>query len=257
MKMVDRETLERLYLRDQHSIQECAGILGISGAWARTLLKRYGIPSRGQGWGMHRKRTQLLSQPLGILEILAAELPPGVWCRSLDFLGFDKYAVTSIGDVWSSWQLKRRFPPGTVTIGPWRKLVLNDDVFGYHQVNLCDGVGSPQNTYVHELVLLAFVGPRPDSRMDCRHFPDPDPTNNRLENLSWGTRKENAHDRVIHGTAGQGEKASNVKLTEGIVREIRTRYASGDVRQRQLAAEFGITQSMVWRISRRKAWLHI
>ena len=191
-----------------------------------------------------------------LLEILAAGLPSGVRCRSLDFFGYHRYAVTTEGEIWRS--CKSKVPPlaTTVFIGQWRRLAKNRDVFGYHQVNLCDGVGI-RNSYIHELVLFAFVGPRPDSRMDCRHFPDPDPTNNRLENLSWGTRKENAHDRVVHGTVCNGIKNPNAKVNDEVVREIRSRYAKGGVKQRQLAAEFGITQSMVCHIVRRKAWFHI
>lgn len=53
---------------------------------------------------------------------------------------------------------------------------------------------------VHRLVLEAFVGPCP-AGMLCRHFPDRDPYNNRLDNLQWGTPQENAADMRVHGTA--------------------------------------------------------
>lgn len=51
---------------------------------------------------------------------------------------------------------------------------------------------------VHRLVLEAFIGPAPDG-MECLHL-DGDPTNNRLDNLRWGTRSENLRDAVRHGT---------------------------------------------------------
>lgn len=47
---------------------------------------------------------------------------------------------------------------------------------------------------IHRLVLEAFVGPRPDD-MDACHWDD-DPTNNRLINLRWDTRKENGSDKI-------------------------------------------------------------
>jgi hypothetical protein len=56
---------------------------------------------------------------------------------------------------------------------------------------------------VHRLVLVAFVGPCPPG-MQGRHFPDPDPANNRLENLSWATPLVNQRDRDIHGTHNRG-----------------------------------------------------
>lgn len=57
---------------------------------------------------------------------------------------------------------------------------------------------------VHALVLLAFVGPRPDGML-TRHL-DGDPTNNHLSNLVYGTPSENAMDAVRHGTNCQAVK---------------------------------------------------
>ena len=51
---------------------------------------------------------------------------------------------------------------------------------------------------VHHLVLESFVGPRPEG-MICRHL-DGDPSNNKVENLAWGTYKENTADMNTHGT---------------------------------------------------------
>lgn len=51
---------------------------------------------------------------------------------------------------------------------------------------------------VHRLVLMSFVGPPPEGH-EALHG-DGNPANNRLENLSWGTRSENIYDRVRHGT---------------------------------------------------------
>lgn len=52
---------------------------------------------------------------------------------------------------------------------------------------------------IHDLVLQAFIGPRPLGAV-TRHL-DNDPTNNRVENLRWGTQRENMLDRVEHGTS--------------------------------------------------------
>jgi hypothetical protein len=58
---------------------------------------------------------------------------------------------------------------------------------------------------VHRLVLMAFVGPPPQPDMHACHI-DGDPTNNRLENLYWGTAKENAADMRRHGRHRNGRK---------------------------------------------------
>ena len=55
-------------------------------------------------------------------------------------------------------------------------------------------LGKGNSRCVHALVLLAFVGP-PKKDQECRHL-NGIANDNRLENLAWGTRSENLHDKV-------------------------------------------------------------
>ena len=55
---------------------------------------------------------------------------------------------------------------------------------------------------VHRGVLLAFEGPCPPGHV-CRHLDD-NPANNRRTNLKWGTKKENAEDRVRNAPTKPG-----------------------------------------------------
>lgn len=66
----------------------------------------------------------------------------------------------------------------------------------YRQVHLADGARR-ETSYVHDLVLTTFAGPRPEG-MECRHL-DGDAHNNRIDNLKWGTHSENELDVVKHG----------------------------------------------------------
>lgn len=75
---------------------------------------------------------------------------------------------------------------------------------GYRCVNLRTGGGNGRVTPIHRLVLLAFVGPLPPG-MVSRHL-NGNPTDNRLENLKYGTQSENMHDRVRHGNHFQVNK---------------------------------------------------
>ncbi len=94
---------------------------------------------------------------------------------------------------------------------------------GYLQVHLSHPA---KNVRVHSLVLSAFVGPRPDG-MECRHL-NSIKSDNRLENLAWGTRRENVDDRIAIGHVPRGERHYHAKLTDKIVLKLRHEAAAGD-----------------------------
>lgn len=77
------------------------------------------------------------------------------------------------------------------------------DKDGYRQVEL-SREGAKKTRKVHHLVLIAFAGPRPDGLI-ARHL-NGDPSDNRIENLSWGTHSENAADTLAHGTHRQANQ---------------------------------------------------
>lgn len=74
---------------------------------------------------------------------------------------------------------------------------------GYYQVSLCRD-GEQKEVSVHRLVAEAFIGPQPDG-MEILHG-DADRTNNRVENLRWGTRRENQQEKVEHGNHPESRK---------------------------------------------------
>ncbi|MEW1706979.1 NUMOD4 motif-containing HNH endonuclease [Microbacterium sp. NPDC089190] len=85
-----------------------------------------------------------------------------------------------------------------------RDLVASPEPNGHLQVSLkSPGVRSQRR--IHQLVLEAFVGPRPPGHETCHN--DGDPSNNRLENLRWDTQSENTRDRVVHGTHNESSKS--------------------------------------------------
>jgi plasmid maintenance system antidote protein VapI len=90
--------------------------------------------------------------------------------------------------------------------------------------------------------------------MECRHL-DGDPMNNRVENLTWGTRAENMHDRTRHGTDNGGERNQWAKLTNDQVVEIRERYIAGGIKQATLAAMYGVGVPAISTIVTGKAYV--
>lgn len=57
---------------------------------------------------------------------------------------------------------------------------------------------------VHQLVLEAFVGPRPPNFDGCHN--NGAKLDNRLENLRWDTKSSNARDKLLHGTHHEANK---------------------------------------------------
>jgi hypothetical protein len=122
-----------------------------------------------------------------------AEVDSPQWAPIVDFEGF--YEVSTDG------QIRSRPRPGTK--GGLLTPKVRDDDSGYLSVGLY-ATGREETHRIHNVVLIAFVGPRPQG-MVARHL-DGDPTNNRLDNLCWGTSSENNIDQVRHGTHPHASK---------------------------------------------------
>ncbi len=169
-------------------------------------------------------------------------------------LNFPGYAVGDDGSVWSCLrQIGIGIGKGTrVEIGEsWHRLRPNKHcAHGHRAVTIH---GWPYT--IHRLVLEAFVGPCP-AGMQCRHYPDRDPSNNSLANLQWGTPVENAADRDVHGTTVRGQRVHTAVLTAADVREIRARCAAGES-HRSIARGKGVTKSTVTRIHLGRSWRHV
>ena len=84
---------------------------------------------------------------------------------------------------------------------------VNDD--GRHMVTL-SRPGERRTRYVHQLVMLAFVGPRPPRADVCHN--NGDASNDRLTNLRYDTRRANIHDAIRHGTHNGGGRT---RCTQG------------------------------------------
>lgn len=104
--------------------------------------------------------------------------------------------------------------------------------------------GKTKFVYVHQLILLTFVGPCP-SGMECRHFPDRDPTNNRIDNLSYATPLVNMHDRVFHGTLAKGKRNGKFKISDDSINRMRRFYKKKGYTKKRLAKIFNCSLTYV------------
>jgi hypothetical protein len=107
---------------------------------------------------------------------------------------------------------------------------------------------------LHQLVCIAFHGPRPSPKHDAAHI-DGNKANNHWSNLRWATRAENEADKIRHGRSNRGERNGMAKLTNEQAANVVTEYAAG-VTQAALAQRYGVTQGAISNIVRGKRRNH-
>lgn len=134
------------------------------------------------------------AQPPKLVKAQPPNWPAETWLPIPGFEGH--YEVSNRGRIRSVPHVIHREDGRCRRVG-WELKALNPGADGRVCASLLKE-GKSLNVRVHRLVLLAFVGPPPPG-MECCHN-DGDASNNRLENLRWGTKSDNMHDRVRHGT---------------------------------------------------------
>jgi hypothetical protein len=170
-----------------------------------------------------------------------------------DIPGFEGYKIGSDGSVWTC--------RATNGAGPlrseWRKLKPLKRPNGYTHVALCP-LGGPEakrrKISIHRTVLEVFVGPCPEGKEACHNNDISD--DNRLDNLRWGTKLENHHDRRLNDMIPMGERHYKARLTEADVLSIRQRLADGE-KGRDLAKEYRVTPATICSIKQRRIWKHV
>lgn len=83
------------------------------------------------------------------------------------------------------------------------------------KVTLCK-----KDKYVHQLILKTFIG-EPKNGQEVRHL-NGVPTDNRLENLEYGTRSENIRDIYLQGKKWRKLSLAEVSAIKDLLKEGRT-----------------------------------
>lgn len=147
-------------------------------------------------------------------------------------------------------------PGGGIDTDKWRRLRGAADRDGYRRIGLYVGDRIVRK-YIHQLVLLAFIGPCPDG-LESLHE-DGDPSNDDLSNLKYGTHAENMADKIRHGTAANAGRLGGKngvrgrKLTRGDVISIRKRISLGE-KSAPIGALFGVSRQTIEQINNGQTW---
>lgn len=162
-------------------------------------------------------------------------------------VGFPDYEVSSLGRV-------RRVTAACGTHAG-RVLKAKTTPQGYLEVRL-QRDGRAHDRRVHRLVCEAFRGaPPPDKPFACHRNDTPD--DNLLENLRWGSRKDNADDALENNRYLRGELCGSSRHTEKTIRlmmeDRRDTGSSIDV----LALRYSISRSQISKILNGQYWKHI
>lgn len=163
---------------------------------------------------------------------------------------FETYQVSSLGRVRNKLgYILKGFKLGPPNSKRWAVHLMSP-------YNLEDGWEKRQKTlYIHRAVLMAFIGMPPINYEGCHKNDDPD--NNSLDNLYWGTRKQNTEDRIRNRKhcfpkVKYGADNENYKHSDEIIKQIRSEYTDTKGDQTKLAKKYGIARQYISSIVRNK-----
>ena len=156
----------------------------------------------------------------------------------------DDYMAGSDGQIYSRTKYKGF---GRKELVDWYPLKGHMTPKGYRTISM-----SHENVKVtksvHRLICMAFHGMPPIDWMEVRHL-NGDATDNRPENLCWGTAEENWQDKRAHGRAMVGERHPAAKFTDVEREHIRWAIAKGLCSQRHAARVLGVAQASIQAIA--------
>lgn len=133
---------------------------------------------------------------------------------------------------------------------PGKFLSPNKSSNGYLQVRLTTD-GSQKVIAVHKLVAEVFFGKRPNG-LHIRHL-DGNKQNNSVDNLRYGTAKENGEDSARLGVMPKGEHVNTSVLTNDQAVNCIELLNEG-MTPTQIAKSFNLPRNAIYKIKYGKTW---
>lgn len=142
---------------------------------------------------------------------------------------------------------------GPAACWPWTR---GDNGSGYGVLTVGSSKdGSRRQVLTHRFAYELTRGPIPVG-LFIRHKVCGNPPCCNPAHLEPGTQKQNMADMIAMDRGARGERHYAAQLSDATATEIMRRRAAGE-RGRDLAAEFGVSQSLVTMLCRRKIWRHL
>jgi len=139
------------------------------------------------------------------------------------------------------------------------KLLKFSQAGGYNMFWYKKNTGKMATYYVHRVVALLFLK-NEDNYKYVMHL-DHDKTNNRADNLKWGTRKDVVTHNMSNPTVIKGKlkKRTSYKLCEAKVKIIKRKIFDPNrkTRYKIIAKQFGISEMQLHRIKTGENWGHV
>lgn len=151
--------------------------------------------------------------------------------------GVPGYMVSNCGRVWS--EKSQQF----IKVKPMDK---------HGHLGVCLSVDGIQlYFYIHRLMAKAFI-PNPNNYPVVRHLDD-DPHNNWIDNLAWGTQRDNAMDALKNGRTFTADPEIRDKALDSVRRpimatDLNTREELHFRGQNEASRILGIQQANIWKV---------
>lgn len=162
--------------------------------------------------------------------------------------GFPKYYINKEGCIWSQWHS-----------GKYLKPCIRDD--GYIVHTLCTEDRQQKTIILGITLLTTFVRPKKPGEL-CRHLNDIK-LDDRLENLAWGTKRDNIMDAIRNGkhysfpAFQKGEMNGHSKLFPLDVINIHHLYQTGKYTYAAIGRLYNISPEHISLIIRGRNWKKI
>lgn len=167
-----------------------------------------------------------------------------------DIKDFPGYRIDTNSNVWSC-----KVAGSTIgSIGKYKILKQTTANNGYKVVNLYKNK-KRITTYTHRIIAQNFLKNENNKPSVCHR--DGNPRNNHVNNLYWGSQKDNAEDSRKHGKMIVGINVITAKLTEKDVVLIRELWDTSKLSQTRIGEIFGVCGALICGIVNNKRWKHI